>query len=97
MREAEPALTQSFRRKLVRRVIALDPVIDEVIGESSTLRHHSPVLQAAVGGLFAALAGWRTVAVRLARLPNARPDGRPTSLCSMFHRSSARRWTRGSR
>jgi uncharacterized membrane protein YccC len=66
---AEPALTQSFRRELVRRVIALDPVIDEVIGESSTLRHHSPVLQAAVGGLFAALAGWRTVAVRLARLP----------------------------
>src|SRR5712671_3512738 len=66
---AEPALTQSFRRELVRRVIALDPVIDEVIGESSTLRHHSPVLQAALGGLFAALGGWRAVAVRLARLP----------------------------
>jgi hypothetical protein len=47
-------LTQSVRRELVRRVIALDPVIDEVIGESSRLRHHSPVLQAAVEGLFAA-------------------------------------------
>jgi len=65
----ELAPTQSVRRELVRRVIALDPVIDEVIGESSRLRHHSPVLQAALGGLFAALGGWRAVAVRLARLP----------------------------
>jgi hypothetical protein len=32
---SEPALTQSVRRELVRRVITLDPVIDEVIGESS--------------------------------------------------------------
>ena len=32
-----------------RRVIALDPVIDEAIGESSHLRYHSPVLQSAVG------------------------------------------------
>ena len=57
--------TQPVRRELVRRVIALDPVIDEAIGESSRLRYHSPVLQAAVDGLFAALAGWRTVAVHL--------------------------------
>src|ERR1700681_2684169 len=61
----ELARTQSVRRELVRRVVALDPVIDEVIGESSRLRQHSPVLQAAVAGLFAALASWRTVAVRL--------------------------------
>jgi hypothetical protein len=61
--------TQPVRRELVRRVIALDPVIDEVIGESSQLRYHSPVLQSAVDGLFAVLAGWRTLAVHLARLP----------------------------
>ncbi|SDR59142.1 Uncharacterized membrane protein YccC [Rhizobiales bacterium GAS113] len=67
---SELAETQSVRRELLRRVIALDPVIDEVMGESSRLRHHSPVLQAAVEGLFAALAGWRTAAVRLARLPD---------------------------
>ncbi len=66
--------TQPVRRELVRRVIALDPVIDEAIGESSQLRYHSPVLQTAVDGLFAALAGWRTVAVHLARLPD---DARP--------------------
>jgi uncharacterized membrane protein YccC len=68
--------TQSVRRELVRQVIALDPVIDQVIGESSQLRSHSPVLQTAVDGLFAALTGWRAVAVRLAQLPddNARRE-----------------------
>src|SRR5207253_684568 len=48
--------TQPARRELVRRVIALDPVIDEAKGESSQLRYHSPVLQRAVDGLFAAQA-----------------------------------------
>jgi uncharacterized membrane protein YccC len=57
------------RRELVRRVVALDPVIDEAIGESSWLRYHSPVFQMAVDGLFAALAGWRTIATHLTRLP----------------------------
>jgi uncharacterized membrane protein YccC len=61
--------TQPMRREFVRRVIALDPVIDEAVGESPRLRSHSPVLQAAVDGLLAALAGWRTVAVHLGRLP----------------------------
>jgi uncharacterized membrane protein YccC len=62
---------QPVRRELIRQVIALDPVMDEAIGESSRLRYHSPVLQAAIDGLFAALAAWRTVAVRLTRLPDA--------------------------
>ena len=62
--------TQPARRELVRRVIALDPVIDVAIGESSQLRYHSPVLQRAMDGLFAALVGWRTVAVLLPRLPD---------------------------
>jgi len=61
---------QPAGRELVRRVIALDPVIDETIGESSRLRFHSPLLQAAAAGLFAALAGWRTIGARLARLPD---------------------------
>jgi hypothetical protein len=47
------------------RSIALDPVIDEVIGESSQIRYHSPVLQMAVDGLFAALGDSRAVAVLL--------------------------------
>ena len=62
--------TQPARRELVRRVIALDPVIDVAKGESAQIRYHSPVLQRAVDGLLAAQAGWRTVAVVLARLPD---------------------------
>src|SRR5438876_4729081 len=60
--------TQQVRRELTRRVIALDPVIDEAFGESSQLRYHSPVLQTAVNGLFAALASWRAVSVHLRSL-----------------------------
>ncbi len=60
---------QAIRRELVRRVIALDPAIDEAFGELSQLRYHSSVLQNAVDGLFATLAGWRTVAVLLALSP----------------------------
>jgi uncharacterized membrane protein YccC len=62
--------TRPIRRDLVRRVIALDPIIDQALGESSDLRPHSPILQTAVGGLFAALSGWRMVAVHLERLPS---------------------------
>jgi uncharacterized membrane protein YccC len=63
--------TQPARSELIRRVIALDPVIEEAFGESAELRHHSPVLQTAVNGLFAAIAGWRVVWVHLTR----RADG----------------------
>jgi uncharacterized membrane protein YccC len=61
---------QPVRRELTRKVIALDPVVDEAIGESSTLRYHSPVLQEALAGLLAAITAWRAVAVRLTRLPD---------------------------
>jgi len=61
--------TRSLRRALVKRTIALDPTIDQAIGESSQLRYRSPILQAAVHGLFRALDGWRSVATHLRRLP----------------------------
>jgi uncharacterized membrane protein YccC len=60
---------QPVRRELTRRVIALDTIMDESLGESSRLRYHSPVLQGAIDGLFYALAAWRSVGVRLSRLP----------------------------
>jgi uncharacterized membrane protein YccC len=62
--------TQPIRQELLRRVIALDSVIDEAIGESAQLRYNSPVLQTAVNGLFDAIASWRIVAVHLAQLPD---------------------------
>jgi uncharacterized membrane protein YccC len=63
------AETQTIRRDLLRRVIALDPVIDEALGEAAQLRYFSPVLQRAVDGLLAALTGWRAAAVLLAESP----------------------------
>jgi uncharacterized membrane protein YccC len=61
--------TQTERRELGRRVIALDPMIDDALGESTYVRYHGPILQGAVHGLFRALAGWRGVASLLRRLP----------------------------
>jgi uncharacterized membrane protein YccC len=61
----EQSTTRPIRRDLIRRVIALDPVIDEALGETSDLRSRWRALQAAIGGLFAALSGWRSIAVHL--------------------------------
>jgi uncharacterized membrane protein YccC len=91
---------QRVRRELTRQVIALDPVIDEAIGESSTLHYYSPVLRAAVDGLFATLAGWRMVAVRLSRLGDntARMEADavirsvPEELRAIFQRDEPRAW-----
>ena len=54
--------TQMERREFVRRVIALDPMIDQTLGELSHVRYHSVTLQTAVHGLFMALDGWREAA-----------------------------------
>jgi len=67
---AEQSKARPARRDLIRRVAALDPVIDEALGESSDLRPHSPALQAAMGGLFAALSGWQATAGYLEVLPS---------------------------
>src|SRR6266446_1582881 len=53
--EAQLQDTKAERREFARRVIALDPIIDQVLGESSHMRYHSPKLQTAVYGLFRAL------------------------------------------
>jgi hypothetical protein len=72
MQAAGPNLpdTQPIRRDFIRRVIALDPIIDQAVGESSEIRYHSPVLQQAVDGLFSALSGWRAIANHLVSLPD---------------------------
>jgi uncharacterized membrane protein YccC len=93
--------TQPIRRDFIRRVIALDPVIDQAIGESSQVRYHSPVLQKAVDGLFAALSGWRAIANHLVRLPDdqARADAAavlqslPPRLKSLPDRPDPAAWT----
>ena len=96
----EQSKTRLVRRDLIRRVVALDPVIDEALGESSDLRPHTPVLQAAVGGLFAALSGWRAAAVHLELLgdPGRREAGIvlesiPLELRSVPMQGEAADWT----
>ena len=63
--------TQAMRRELARQVTALDPVIDDAIGEAPTLRYHSAVLGSLTHALFSTLACWRTLGTHLARMPEA--------------------------
>lgn len=90
-----------MRRELARRVIALDPAVGQVIGESSDLRYQSQTLQTAVYSLFAALDGWRAVAAHLSRLPDgmARQNAElvlrslPPELRSTPEAVASARWT----
>ncbi len=52
---------QTRRRQFVQQIVALDPAVDQAIGESSELRYNLPFLQRSVCGLFAATDGWRTI------------------------------------
>jgi uncharacterized membrane protein YccC len=96
----QPPNTRAERRELVGRVIGLDPMIDQALGESSHLRYRSTTLQAAVHGLFAALDGWRGIAAHLRRLPDDVSQraaesilaGIPAELRSASEASSPKRW-----
>ncbi len=56
------------RRAIVARVAALDPLIDQGIGESAELRHRRSTLYGAMRGLFDALIAWRIIVLHLMSL-----------------------------
>jgi uncharacterized membrane protein YccC len=70
MAGTQRADTRTARRELVRRAVALEPAIDQALGESSHVRYHAATLQIALHGLFRALGGWRGVATHLIRSPD---------------------------
>ena len=75
--------TQAERRELLRRVIALEPAVDQTLGESSHVRFHLLTLETAVHGLLRALDGWRGIATHLDRLPTQRNTLGETILCQL--------------
>ena len=56
------------RRATVARVAALDPLIDQGLGESAELRHRRSTLYGAMRGLFDALIAWRIIVLHLMTL-----------------------------
>jgi uncharacterized membrane protein YccC len=62
---ADLSESRSARHELARRTLALDPVIDQAVGESFARRAPLPVLQTALDSLLAALSSWRAVSERL--------------------------------
>ena len=72
---AETAELRTSRRALIGAAIALDPLIDEAIGEPSHLRHQSGRLQAAFQALFVALSGWRGIGNHLDLTQQTRAAG----------------------
>jgi uncharacterized membrane protein YccC len=65
----DPREVRTLRRTLIRRVIALDPIIDEAVGEPSHLKHQAALLRAAQEALFVALSAWRGIANHLWAMP----------------------------
>jgi uncharacterized membrane protein YccC len=65
----DPSEVRTLRRTLIRRVIALDAIIEEAVGEPSHLKHQAARLRAAQEALFVALSAWRGIANHLWAMP----------------------------
>ena len=93
----EQSESREVRRNLIRRAIALDSVIDQTLGEASDLRAKSSRLYAAVGGLFAALSGWRIAADHLEwlRVDEGRQDAETVlgNIPHQLRQAEAAEWT----
>ncbi|MCS3496156.1 putative membrane protein YccC [Bradyrhizobium japonicum] len=92
--------TRPCRRDFLRRVIALDPIVDHAVGESSEIRYHSLVLLQAIDGLLDTLSGWRAIANHLVLLPHDQAQAEaaivarnlPTKLVSLLDQQDLSCW-----
>jgi hypothetical protein len=89
---SDMSASRSARHALIQRVVALDGLIDEAIGEDSDLRYRSRTLQAGVEGLFATLSAWRGVANLLDTMRDNAARSDAVSLGSMVSRAGAGGW-----
>ena len=62
--------TQTEREGLLRRVFALEPLIDQAIGECSHIRYGGSTLRTGVDGLLRTLAAWRGIALHVGGASN---------------------------
>lgn len=71
--------TVARRRALIGKLAALDPLIDEALGETADLRYRSATLQAAVEGILRALSACNDVNTHLSAPANRPKDGQPVA------------------
>jgi uncharacterized membrane protein YccC len=58
----EPGKERMEQRQFVQRILALDSLVDEAIGEAADLRSRAHILHAGLEGLFSAWSAWRDIA-----------------------------------
>ena len=93
LRAGEESLgLRTSRRELIARTIELDATIDEVIGESSHLRHQGGRLQRAFEALFVALSGWRGIGNHLGGRTESPPVDGAAELVPTLAKLADRDW-----
>ena len=78
---------RALRRELLRRVIALYPMVDAAIGEASDLRYRSAALQRAVAGLMETISAWRKVAFAIALNGDSTTPGEASAIHDLLPRT----------
>lgn len=83
---------RNTRRQLISRVIALDAIVDEAIGEPSDIRYQLARVQVALDDLLIALSAWRAIASHLGADPSAASNSFVRGLSLQLGTLSERDW-----
>ncbi|MCW6509973.1 FUSC family protein [Lichenifustis flavocetrariae] len=81
---APDAEFRTRRRDLIKRVAALDPLLDQAIGESPVLGERRSTVRAGINGLFLALSAWRSLGLHLERLPAEEAERQAQALWALL-------------